>query len=140
MAVGLWPSTVRGVFKVHDRLQDLCGLKPRLYSNENFSFRVVEQLRRPGCEVLTSRDANRANRRIPDDEVPAFASGGNRAILTFNRLHFIRLHRSTKGEHAGIVVCSVDTRGAALADRIHRAIEDAGELAGKLPRVNLPEK
>ena len=115
-------------------------MKARLYSNENFSHRVVEELRRLGHDVLTSQDAGRSHKRIPDDEVLDFATGEKRAVLTLNRLHFIKLHRSTHGNHAGIIVCSVDTQAAALAERIDKAIQHATELAGKLLRVNLPEK
>jgi len=67
-----------------------------LYSNENFPRRVVEELRRVGNDVLTSYEAGRANQRIPDDQVLSFATGQQRAVLTLNRLDFIRLHRDTQ--------------------------------------------
>ena len=110
----------------------------RLYSNENFHRLVVEALRELGHDVLTSLEAGRSNRRIPDDAVLQFATNEGRAVLTFNRLHFIRLHRSTDGRHAGIVVCSEDHDVRALAQRIDRAIQEAGELSGQLLRVNRP--
>ena len=80
----------------------------RLYSNENFHRLEVEALRELGHDVLTSLEAGRSNRRIPDDEVLQFATSEGRAVLTFNRLHFIRLHRSIDGRHEGVVVCSED--------------------------------
>lgn len=68
---------------------------PSLYSNENFPRRVVEELRRLGNNVLTSDEAGRAYQIVPDEEVLAFATGQQRAVLTLNRLDFIRRHRNT---------------------------------------------
>ncbi|MFN0078687.1 MAG: DUF5615 family PIN-like protein [Prosthecobacter sp.] len=112
----------------------------RLYSNENFDRRVVVALRELGHDVLTSAEAGRANQRIPDEEVLEFAKNDGRAVLTFNRLHFLRLHRDTNAEHQGIIVCSTDHDTAALAQRIDETIRNAGALNGQLLRVNRPAK
>jgi hypothetical protein len=64
----------------------------RLYANENFPFPVVEELRRLGHDILTTLEAGKANQAIPDEEVVAYASSEDRAVLTLNRKHFIRLH------------------------------------------------
>ncbi|MDZ4405616.1 DUF5615 family PIN-like protein [Prosthecobacter sp.] len=112
----------------------------RLYSNENFHRQVVLALRELGHDVLTSVEAGRANQRIPDEAVIEFAKREGRAVLTFNRLHFLRLHRSTNAEHAGIIVCTTDHDTAALAQRIDQAIREAGVLDGQLLRVNRPAK
>lgn len=110
----------------------------RLYSNENFDRRVVEELRRLGHDVLTSLEAGRANQRIPDEDVLAYAKSMNRAVITFNRLHFKRLHLTVRGDHCGIIVCSPDRDHLALAQRIHRQISDVSELKGLLLTVNRP--
>ena len=110
----------------------------RLYSNENFDLRVMNALRELGHDVLTSLEAGRANQRIPDEEVLAFAENDHRAVLTFNRLHFLRLHRDTLGEHEGIIVCSIDHDTTALAHRIDQAIRGLDTLKGQLLRVNRP--
>ena len=110
----------------------------RLYSNENFHRLVVEALREFGYDVLTSSEAGRSNRRISDEELLRFATDEGRAVLTFNRLHFVRLHRITAGRHAGIVVCSEDHDVRALAQRIDQAIRGASVLSGQLLRVNRP--
>jgi hypothetical protein len=112
----------------------------RLYSNENFPRRVVEALRELGYDVLTSFDAGRANQRVPDDEVLAYATGEQRAVLTLNRRHFIKLHHSTHGQHGGIVVCSSDEQVDDFARRIDQAIRETGDLAGQLIRVNRPAR
>ncbi len=109
----------------------------RLFSNENFSHPVVRELRRLGNDVLTSRDAGRADQGIPDDEVLAFAIDQRRAVLTFNRRHFIRLHLR-RPEHAGIIVCTQDPDAAALAARIHDAIGSLPGLHGRLVRIRRP--
>ncbi|HEY1051982.1 MAG TPA: DUF5615 family PIN-like protein [Prosthecobacter sp.] len=111
----------------------------RLYSNENFPRRVVEELRRLGHDVLTSLEAGRANQRIPDDQVLEFAVAETRALLTMNRLDFFRLHQSTQGRHACIIACTQDDANpVALAQRIHVAIANAGQLEGQCLRVVRP--
>ena len=78
----------------------------RLYSNENFPLPAVEVLRELGHDVLTSHDAGRSNRKISDEEVLEYAPSQDRALLTLNRKHFVRLHK-TKPKHSGIfVLCS----------------------------------
>jgi hypothetical protein len=109
----------------------------RLYANENFPLPVVDELRRLGHDVLTMQEAGRAGHAMPDVEVLQTAVAGDRAILTLNRKHFIRLHRE-RPDHAGIVVCSVDDRFVAQAARIHSAIEAAPDLRGRLLRVQRP--
>lgn len=111
----------------------------RLYSNENFPKRVVEQLRLLGHDVLTSHEAGRANQGIPDDDVLSYATGQQRAVLTLNRLDFFRLHKATNGHHAGIIACTRDDADpVAFARRIASAIADAGDLTGKVVRVVRP--
>jgi len=109
----------------------------RFYSNENFPLPVVEELRRLGHEVLTIQESGEAGRAVTDEVVLEHAISGGRAILAINRKHFIRLHRE-KPEHHGIVVCTVDADFAGQAARIHAAVGAAGDLRGKLIRVNRP--
>ena len=74
-----------------------------------------------GQHVLTSLEAGRANQRVPDEQVLEFARQESRAVLTFNRLHFVRLHKQPAIHH-GILVCSEDPNFEALTLRIHRAV------------------
>jgi hypothetical protein len=104
------------------------------YADEQFPLKTTQQLRILDHDVLTVQDAGKANQRIPDDEVLAFATMQERAVLTLNRRDFIRLHNQDSN-HAGIVVCKDDFDKVALADRIHGAIEADGSLIGKLIRV-----
>jgi uncharacterized protein with PIN domain len=110
----------------------------RFYSNENFPLGVVQELRKLGHDVLTSHEAGKANQSIPDDEVLKFATGEKRVLLTLNRRDFIKLDRDTRGRHAGIVVCTQDTDHPGQARRIHDQVAGAGEMAGRLLRVNRP--
>ncbi len=109
----------------------------KLYSNENFPLPVVEELRRLGHDVLTIQETGKAGQSIKDDVVLEYAIADDRAILTVNRKHFIRLH-GEKPEHHGIVVCTVDADFAGQAARIHAAIHATGDLRGRLIRVNRP--
>jgi len=107
----------------------------RIYANENFPFPAVEELRRFGHDVLTTFESGRAGQRLPDDEVLAFAVGEDRALLTHNRRHFVRLH-GEKPQHCGIIVCTIDPDSVALAERIHAEIQRRGALNGLLLRIN----
>jgi hypothetical protein len=107
----------------------------RLYADENFPVPAVEELRRLGHDVLTSYEAGNSGRAVPDEEVLTYALAHSRALLTLNRRHFVHLH-GTRPDHAGMVVCSVDSDFISLAARIHAAIESTGTLRGSLVRVN----
>ncbi len=64
-----------------------------LYADEQFPRVVVELLRNLDHDVLTVQAAGKANQKIPDEEVLAFAISENRAVLTINRGDFIQLHK-----------------------------------------------
>lgn len=109
----------------------------QLYANENFPLPVVEELRRLGHDVLTVHETGKAGQAVPDEEILAFARTVQRALVTLNRKHFIRLHR-VQPDHSGIIVCTFDLDFVGLAHRIDEAIEAQDQLAGQLIRVNRP--
>jgi hypothetical protein len=108
-----------------------------LYANENFPLPVVEELRRLGHQVLTIHETGKAGQSVPDEDVLAFACADDRAVLTLNRKHFVRLHNA-RPEHTGIIVCTFDPDFVGQANRIHAAIESKTDLTGQLIRVNRP--
>ena len=77
----------------------------RLYANENFPFPVVEELRRRSHDAITIAETGKANQKGSDEQVLEFAISDERAVLTFNRKHFFRLHRQ-RPKHRGIVSCT----------------------------------
>lgn len=109
----------------------------RLFSDENFSLRVVRVLRTLNHDVRTTREAGLANRGIDDPEILESATADGRAVLTDNRRDFIRLHMR-RPDHGGIVACTYDPDPERLARRIHRAISGHESLAGLLIRVTRP--
>jgi len=109
----------------------------RLYSNENFPFPVVEELRRLGHDVLTIQETGKAGQSFSDEAVLSFGIAEKRAVITLNRKHFIKLH-NTSSDHAGIIVCSFDPDFAGQARRIHEAIENQSNLSMQLFRINRP--
>ena len=109
----------------------------RLYANENFPLPIVAELRRLGHDVLTTLDAGKSGKAIQDDEVLAFACSDGRAVVTHNRKHFIRLHKS-KPNHSGIIVCTFDPDFSGQAIRIHDALLMQPHLARELLRINRP--
>lgn len=92
-----------------------------LYTNENFPFAAVEELRRLGHDVKTTRDQGKAGKAIPDPEVLCYSNKLKRALVTLNRKDFIKLHRQGD-DHCGVICCHVDTDTTALASRIHDAL------------------
>jgi hypothetical protein len=107
----------------------------RLYANENLPHPVVLELRRLGDDVLSMSESGQAGRGVPDMEVLEFAEAAERAVVTLNRRHFVRLHQEHPS-HAGIIVCTFDPDFQSLAARIHHAA--AADLRGRLLRVNRP--
>jgi hypothetical protein len=111
-----------------------------LYADEQFPRVVVELLRALGHDVLTVQEASNANLGIPDGDVLAFAVTKERAVLTLNRIDFIRLHAS-QPNHAGIIVCKDDQQDRQrMATRISEAISNVETLRGMLVRVNRPSQ
>ena len=108
-----------------------------LFADENVPLRLVEHLRDLGHDVLTAFEADRANASIPDPEVLAFTAEQGRALLTGNRHHFHKLHRA-QPDHAGIITYTNDLDYGALAGRIHEAMSEFSDLAGRLVRVVRP--
>ena len=107
-----------------------------LYADEEFPRPVVLLLRAMGHDVATVGERRRSGGS--DEMVLTDATSEGRVVLTHNRRDFIRLHRNSQS-HAGIISCSRDDQNAdALADRIHIAIADGGDLAGQHVRVNKP--
>jgi predicted nuclease of predicted toxin-antitoxin system len=109
----------------------------RMYADEQYPYPVVKCLRELGHDVLTVREAGKADRGIPDEEVLAFATENDRAVITQNRKDFIQLHR-IQPHHAGIIVCTDDRNWDALAQRIHDAVVAEESLQGKLIRIVRP--
>jgi len=105
----------------------------------NYDYRVVQELRNLGHDVLTANEAGRAGQGIRDADVLAYANLQNRAVITFNRRHFIRLHQQVQ-LHSGIIVCTDDRDWIALAARVHQAISALPSLENQLIRINRPAK
>ncbi len=109
----------------------------RLYADEDFSNPVIQRLRQLGHDILTAHEAGQASQGIEDAAVLAFATAAGRAVLTFNRRHFIRLHDGVSS-HAGIIACTRDDDVVALAKRIHQQLQGTPILLNQLLRVNRP--
>src|SRR5262245_28929278 len=109
----------------------------RLYADENFPLPVVEALRAAGHDVVTLQETGQGNRALIDENVLAAATADQRAVLTLNRKHFIRLH-SENSNHAGIVICTFDRDFAGQAARIDSELRSVETLIGQLMRINRP--
>jgi Domain of unknown function (DUF5615) len=107
-------------------------------ADEDFDCRVATRLRAHGHDVLTLAVLGLAGHRLPDAEILATARVERRAVLTHNRLHFVRLHRASV-DHHGIVISSHAREPGAQADRIDAVVRSVADLAGRLIRVNLAD-
>jgi len=110
----------------------------RLLADENFPVPVVAELRNLGHDLLTLFEAGLANQQMTDEAVLAFATSHNRAVLTLNRKHFVRLHNAG-AQHEGIIVCTFDPDFVRQASRVNEALRSITSLDGQLLRVNRPE-
>ena len=110
----------------------------RFYADENIALQVVMELRQLGHDILTSREAGKANSAVPDSEVLAFAAAEDRVLLSHNRRHFLQLHHRRTESHAGIVLCTFDPDFTGQAQRIQAAVGALPDTANQLIRVNRP--
>ena len=110
----------------------------KLYADEDFDYPAVVELRRLRHDVLTVQEAGQAQQRTSDPAVLAYATSASRAVLTFNRRHFIKLHRQT-ASHSWIIVCTRDDDSVGLAGRIHRALGNLASMDGQLVRITRPQ-
>lgn len=80
----------------------------RLVLDEHFSFRIAEELRKGGFDVLAV--AERAElRRMSDEDLLRWAHANERAVLTESVQDFLPIHGQflNQGEpHSGIVLTS----------------------------------
>jgi predicted nuclease of predicted toxin-antitoxin system len=104
------------------------------YADEQFPKSATIALRALGHDVLTVQDAGNANQKIPDEDVLAFATAKDRAVITINRYDFIRLHKQSCN-HAGIIACSENTNFERLAEKIHEAVSQLDRLNEQLIRI-----
>ncbi|EDN69097.1 conserved hypothetical protein [Beggiatoa sp. PS] len=108
----------------------------KLYADENVPKSIIIALRELGHNILTAQEAGKANQRIPDPEVLAYATQLHRAVITLNRHDFANLHKVVK-THAGIIVCREDHKHPyQLAQRIHAQLLTYTSLDNQLIRVN----
>lgn len=107
----------------------------RLFADENFPFPVVEALQRMGHDVVTVVDVGKAGQALTDKAILQLAGADQRAVVTLNRRHFVRLHAADPN-HAGIIVCSLDLDFEGQAARIDQAVATQESMVGRLIRVN----
>src|SRR5438876_3069658 len=97
----------------------------RLYADEHVPVQVIYRLRRLGHDVLTVKQTNenKYGDRVADEQILAFATLDNRAVLTENRADFQHLHRRFPG-HRGIISSQRFDDWKFQAKQIDEAIKD----------------
>lgn len=107
----------------------------RFYADENFPLPVVDVLLRLGHNVFTIFQDGKDRQQYPDELVLATATAYQRAVLTMNRKHFLRLHKISP-RHGGIILCTYNPDFAYQAELIDAAVQPYTSLAGQLIRVS----
>src|SRR5260370_913937 len=106
-----------------------------LYADEDFPRPAVIELRQRGHDVITAQEDGMSS--SPDPDILARAHALGRAVLTYNRSDYERLHRQG-ADHSGILSATQDTNHPALAARIDAVL--AGLSPGRwCLRVNKPQ-
>ena len=107
----------------------------RFYADENLPRAIIEELRRLDYDVLTSYEAQQANKSISDENVLKFAQERNKIIITLNREDFVSLHQQGEA-HSGIIICKDDRDYKSQAQVINEFIlQDNRSLQGRLIRL-----
>lgn len=109
----------------------------RLFADENYSLPTVEVLRQLGHDVATVQERGLGGKSVSDRIVLNLAISEQRAVLTFDRRDYFTLHREGI-PHEGIFAYTFDANEAALAQRIHEAIEHSPLLTGQYIRIVKP--
>jgi predicted nuclease of predicted toxin-antitoxin system len=101
----------------------------RLLLDEHFSFRIAEQLRKKGCDVIAVVERPEL-REMNDEALLRWASRADRALVTENVQDFLPIHAEflNHGEqHCGLILTS--------ARKFPRSIGGFGLLITALARV-----
>lgn len=107
----------------------------RFYADENLPSAIIEELRQLDYDVLTSYEAQQANKSISDENVLKFAQEINKIVITLNRDDFVSLHKQGEA-HSGIIICKDDQDYKGQAQVIDEFIlQDDRSLQGRLIRI-----
>lgn len=102
---------------------------PPAYLDECVDEPLAEALRKRGFDILTALEAG--NLAEPDHNQLAYATQVGRVIISYNRAHFLRLHRAAQAQdqpHAGIILLP---QLPPLSRRVVRASMMLDWLAGR---------
>lgn len=110
-----------------------------LFADENFPFPAVIFLRHLGHDVATVQERGFGGDKISDREILYLATSEQRAVMTFDRRDYYRLHEEGI-PHEGIFACTEDRKYDELAQHIHEAIEHSPRLTGQYIRIVKPQQ
>jgi predicted nuclease of predicted toxin-antitoxin system len=97
-----------------------------LYFDEDVNIRVASALQESGYDVLTTRDAGRVARGIPDEDQLSFAAQAQRAIVTYKAKDFEPIARgwALQGRsHSSITIVIASWSPAEIEDGLRRLQE-----------------
>lgn len=108
-----------------------------LLADEDFDFPIVLKLRELGIDIITVADLLLDNQGTPDTDIYKVATDHGRAVVTFNRKDFLRIHNQST-RHSGIIVCKRNTPVALLVQKISDLVQSTVDFSGQLHRIVQP--
>ena len=109
----------------------------RLFADENIPPRIVQGLQNHGVDIITTTDAQLDNRKTSDPDILAYASGVGRAVITFDRGDYKKLHQQSNA-HSGIILLKQNMPLPMLIEKVAALALSQADLSGKVHRVIQP--
>ena len=109
----------------------------RLFADENIPPRIVQGLQDYGVDIITTTDAQLDNRNTSDPEILTYATRVGRAVITFDRGDYKKLHQQSDA-HAGIILLKQNMPLPMLIEKVAALALSQSDLKGKVHRVIQP--
>ncbi len=111
---------------------------PKIYLNENLSWKIAKALREYGYDVVSSYEVGMNAK--DDDAQFDFAVSEKRAVLTNNFGDFVRLcdeYASSGKDHCGVIFTTKCEMGAMIS-RLRKLLENvtAGQMENQIRWLN----
>jgi predicted nuclease of predicted toxin-antitoxin system len=105
-----------------------------LLANEQVSFRLVDLLKDAELDILTINDLGKDDQRFPDEDVLTLAHLPGRAVITFDRRDYSKLHQQGIA-HSGIILCKHNMPINLLAHEIMVLAQSGEDISNKVVRI-----
>ena len=108
----------------------------KLLADEDFDTPIVRMLQAQDVDIITVADLSLDNVGTADEQVLKEGTSLGRAVITFNRRDFWRLHQVE--QHAGIVLCKRNTPVLLLVRLVVELVTSVERGQNELYRIIQP--